>query len=81
MSSNTPTKIWIDKEQVAANHAAKRSGYNGPPSPVFKVKRSTGIVRANGVDIKGPSRLVYECGSACASAWVEVPAGVEVVLW
>lgn len=73
-------KIWIDKNQVAANKASLRAGVKGPLPPVFLVKRSTGIVRANSVAINGPSRLVYDPAGSCSTAWIEVDDEATVVL-
>jgi len=78
--SDGKTRIWIDRDQLAANRAAYRAGVRTGFSPVFKVKRSTGTVRANAVEIRGPSRMMYDPGGACSSAWVEVDADVEVIL-
>lgn len=80
MTPNKKTKIWIDRRQVASNRTARSAGFEGELPPVFKVKRATGIVRAHSVEINGPSKLVYECGGACASAWIEVDEDVEVIL-
>lgn len=75
------TKVWVDRKRIAADKVT------GERSPVFKVKRSTGIVRATSVEIRDHhgrvvARLVYDPRGSCASAVLEIPDhyDTEVVL-
>jgi len=69
------TRIWVDRNRIAGDKAT------GERSPVFKVKRSTGIVRATEVEVRVGgrvvARLVYDPRGSCASAVLEILDGPE----
>jgi len=79
-----PTRIFIDKERVARTKAAYAQGMK-VDIPLFKIRRKTGLLRASTFVLKDKDGneiargMVDPSGQVCgATAWVEVPDGVEI---
>ena len=79
-----PTRIFIDKERVANVKAAYALG-GDTNIPLFKIRRPTGLLRAASFIIKDSEGNIMArgmtdpSGTVCgATAWVEVPPGVEI---
>ena len=79
-----PTRIFIDRDRVAQVKAAYARGEQ-LNLPLFKIRRPTGLLRASSFVLRDKDGneiargMVDPSGKTCgATAWVEVPEGVEI---
>ncbi len=79
-----PTRIFIDKDRVAKVKAAFANGVNRVV-PLFKIRRKSGLLRASSFVIcdkdgnEMARGMTDPSGKVCgATAWIEVPDGVDV---
>jgi hypothetical protein len=69
-------RIHVDQHRIKSN--AK----SGADEPVLTVQAQGGPYKAHEVEVKGPSRIIYDgrtlsCG---AKAWIETTAEVETII-
>ena len=79
-----PLVIHVNSHNIRANR--KYWGFPLRTVPVITVRYGRGAIatRCNGLEILGPSRLVYDrpkslsCG---AEVWIETDASVDTITW